>query len=342
MTRAELRTLRRKEVVEAVVIRGEDVATVVRVFNIPERTVFEWLARYRGGGWQALEEGRRSGRPKKLNGKIMAWLYDAITLGDPRQFQFPFCLWTLDVIRSVLKKKYKIELSKSSISRLLRHMGLSAQRPIYRAYKRDPKELEKYLNKTFPEVKRLAEQLGAQIFFVDEAAVRSDSHHGTTWGPVGTTPEVEDSGDRFTIKMVSAITPRGDMKFSFIEGKMNTDKYVEFLRKLRSDAGCPIIVIADNASYHKSKKVTAIDDASRNGEGEGIYTAMLPAYCPELNPDEQVWNHAKRRLSKLFVVTKEETKKAMRSIMCSIQRSKSLILSFFMLKDTQYAADIGC
>lgn len=342
MTRAELRTLRRKEVVEAIVIRGEDVATVIRVFNVPERTVFEWLARYRGGGWQALEEGRRSGRPRKLNGKIMAWLYDAITLGDPRQFQFPFCLWTLDIIRSVLKKKYKIELSKSSISRLLRNMGLSAQRPIYRAYKRDPKELEKYLNTTFPEVKRLAEQLGAQIFFVDEAAVRSDSHHGTTWGAVGTTPEVEDSGDRFTIKIISAITPRGDMKFSFIEGKMNTDKYVEFLRKLRSDAGCPIIVIADNASYHKSNKVKALSEASKNGDGEGIYTAMLPAYCPELNPDEQVWNHAKRRLSKLFVVTKEETKKAMKSIMCSIQRSKSLILSFFKLKDTQYAAESGC
>lgn len=342
MTRAELRTLRRKEVVEAIVIRGEEIATVVRVFNVPERTVFEWLARYRGGGWHALEERPRSGRPKKLNGKVMAWLYNAITLGDPRQFKFPFCLWTLDIIRCVLKKTHGIELSKSAISRLLRHMGLSAQRPIYRAYKRNPKEIEKYLNKTYPEVKRLAEQTGAQIFFVDEAAVRSDSHHGTTWGPIGDTPKVEDSGDRFTIKVISAVTPRGDMKFSFIEGKMNTDKYIEFLRKLRSDAGCPIIVIADNASYHKANKVKALADASEDGEGEGIYTAMLPAYCPELNPDEQVWNHAKRRLSKLFVVTKEETKKAMKSILCSIQRTRSLILSFFMLEDTKYAAQPGC
>ncbi len=64
---------------------------------------------------------------------------------------------------------------------------------------------------------------------------------------------------------------------------------------------------------------------------------MLPTYCPELNPDEQVWNHAKRRLGKLFVVTKDEVKQAIFSIMKSIQRTPKLIKSFFLLEDTQYA-----
>lgn len=338
MTRSELRESRRKEVVEAIVVKGEEIATVVRVFGIPERTVFDWLARYRGGGWQALREGRRNGRPRKVSGKVMLWLYNAITLGDPRQFQLPFCLWTLEIIRNVLKKHHGIKLSKSSVSRLLKHMGLSPQRPIYRSYKRDLKELRKYLNKTYPAVERLAKKLGAQIFFVDEAAVRSDSHHGTTWAPVGETPAVEDSGDRFTLKLISAITARGDMRFSFIEGRMNSDRYIEFLRKLRKDAGCPIIVVADNASYHNSKKVKALA-GQENGDGdEGIHVAMLPTYCPELNPDEQVWNHAKRRLGKLFVVTKEEMKTALTAIMYSIQRTKSLVRSFFMLEDTKYAA----
>lgn len=338
MKRSELRELRRREVVEAIVVRGEEIATVVRVFGVPERTVFDWLARYRGGGWQALREGRRNGRPRKVGGAAMSWLYNAITLGDPRQFQLPFCLWTLDIVRNVLKKQQGIELSKSAVSRLLRYMGLSAQRPIYRAYKRDPDEIGKYLNKTFPAAKRLAKKLGARIFFVDEAAVRSDCHHGTTWARIGETPAVEDTGDRFTLKLISAVTPRGDMRFSFIEGRMNSDCYIEFLRKLRKDAGCPIIVVADNASYHKSKKVKDLGAMSEEDGGEGIHVAMLPKYCPELNPDEQVWNHAKRRLGKLFVITKEEMKSALTSIMRSIQRTKSLIRSFFMLEGTKYAA----
>ncbi|HUF62502.1 MAG TPA: IS630 family transposase [Verrucomicrobiales bacterium] len=338
MNRSEVRELRRKGVVEAIVVRGEEIATVVRVSGVPQRTVFNWLARYRAGGWHALREGRRNGRPRKLSGKIMAWLYNAITMGDPRQFQLPFCLWTLDIIRRVFKETHGISLSKSSVSRLLRHMGLSPQRPIYRSYKRDPKELRKYLTKTYPAVKRLAKKLGARIYFVDEAAVRSDNHHGTTWARLGHTPAVEDSGDRFTLKLISAVSPRGDMHFRFIEGSMNADRFIDFLRKLRRDAQCPIVVIADNASYHKAKKVKALAGKAGSDDGEGIHMAMLPAYCPELNPDEQVWNHAKKRLGKLFVVTKDEMKKALLSIMRSIQRTRSLIYSFFMLKDTKYAA----
>ncbi|HUF61189.1 MAG TPA: transposase, partial [Verrucomicrobiales bacterium] len=116
------------------------------------------------------------------------------------------------------------------------------------------------------------------------------------------------------------------------------DRFIDFLRKLRRDAQCPIVVIADNAWYHKAKKVKALAGKAGSDEGEGIHMAMLPAYCPELNPDEQVWNHAKKRLGKLFVVTKDEMKEALLSIMRSIQRTRSLICSFFMIKDTKYAA----
>ncbi len=187
ITNVTKRELRRIEVVEAIVVRGEEATTVARIYNTPIRTVFDWLARYRGGGWDALKEGRRTGRRRKVSGNIMKWLYDKITMGDPRQFQLPFCLWTLDIIRKVLKREHGIELSKSSVSRLLKHMGLTPQRPIYKSYKQDPKTIKKYLQKTYPAIAKRAEKEGWEIFFVDEAAVRSDCHHGTTWGAVGET-----------------------------------------------------------------------------------------------------------------------------------------------------------
>ena len=67
MTKPETRSKKRKEVVEAIVLRKEPVHIVTRVFNIPERTVFEWLSRYRSGGWHALIDERKSGRPRKLS-----------------------------------------------------------------------------------------------------------------------------------------------------------------------------------------------------------------------------------------------------------------------------------
>jgi transposase len=126
---------------------------------------------------------------------------------------------------------------------------------------------------------------------VDEAAVRSDSHRGWTRGKMGQTPVVRDSGERFAPEVISAVTVRGDMRFSFIEGKMNSARFIEFLKKLRHDAGRPIIVITDNARYHHSKETQAFVAT----QTDSILMAFLPAYCPELNPDEQVWNHAKGR-----------------------------------------------
>jgi transposase len=113
MNRAEKRSQKRKEVVEAVVLRKEPVNLVARIHNIPLRTVFDWLACYRQGGWHALIEKNRQGRPKKISGDDMKWLYDAITMGNPLNYKLPFCLWSLNNIRAMLQKEREVLLSKT-------------------------------------------------------------------------------------------------------------------------------------------------------------------------------------------------------------------------------------
>jgi transposase len=328
------RHAKRKLAVEAV-REGESPTRVARVLSVPVRTLFYWLELYRHGGYDALREGKRSGRPRKVNANVLQWLYEAITLGDPRQYQFEFCLWTLGIIRVMLKREQRIELSKSGVSRLLRHLGLSPQIPQYKSYRQDPQKLRRYLRQTFPQVVREARRIGAIIYFVDEAAVRADAHRGTTWAPVGETPVVEDSGDRFGLRLISAVSPRGDLKFATFEGRMTSRRFVGFLKKLRADTGKPIIVIADNAKYHKDGAAQRY----RRPTAEGIRVEHLPSYSPELNPDEQVWNHLKARLGKLFLASKEQMKREVRATLLAIQRSVELVLSFFQLKDTQYAAE---
>ena len=328
MSKSEERTKKRIEVVEAIVVRQEPACLVARVYNLQERVVFNWLARYRSGGWHALKEGSRSGRTRKLSAEDMKWVYDSVTMGSPLNHQFEFCLWTLNILRELIYKERGVKLSKSSVSRLLNHLGLSPQRPIYKSYKQDKKKVERYLNKTFPELCCQAEALGAQIYFVDESAIRSDSHRGLTWSKVGKTPVIKDSGSRFGLSVISGVTPRGDMRFSFIEGKMNSARFIEFLKQLRDDTEKPIIVVVDNARYHHSKETKAfIDSQKKSGKGE-IIMAFLPAYSPELNPDEQVWNHTKARLGKLPIASKEAMKKSVSSILRSIQKSTQLIKSF--------------
>lgn len=333
MQKTEIRNQKRKEVVEAIIYRNEPIVLVARIYNISQRTIFNWLARYRSGGWQALNEGSRQGRPKKINGDDLKWLYDAITMGNPLNYQFSFCLWTLNTIRILLEKERNIKISKSSLSRLLNNLGLSSQRPLYKSYKQDPKKITEYLTNNYPKVVEEAKKHKARIYFVDEAAFSSDAHRGTTWGKKGKTPIIKDSGSRFSFKLISAVSARGDMHFEAIEKNMNSNKFIDFLKKLRSDAACPIFVIADNARYHRSQLVQSFLEQEQGN----IMMAFLPPYSPELNPDEQVWNHAKSEISKMPIYNKNDMKKAIISVMSSIKNNINLIKSFFCMHDTKYA-----
>ena len=150
MSRSGERSQKRKEVVEAVVLRNEPATLVARIHNITDRTIFKWLARYRNGGWEALNEGSRRGRSKKVTAEDMKWIYDAVTMGNPTNYQFEFCLWTLNNLCALLKQERQITLSKASMSRVLGHLGLTPQKPIYKSYKQDKDKINEYLVRTYP------------------------------------------------------------------------------------------------------------------------------------------------------------------------------------------------
>lgn len=72
---------------------------------------------------------------------------------------------------------------------------------------------------------------GATIYFADEAGIRSDYHSGTTWAPVGATPVVANTGERFSVNMISAVTAKGALRFAVYEG---TTKHRELHRFLHA------------------------------------------------------------------------------------------------------------
>ena len=116
---------------------GESPETVIKTMGFARACIYNWLARYRAGGWHALRTGQRSGRPKKLNGTQIKWVYKTIRDKDPLQLKFPFALWTRSMIADLIKRQFGIKLSLSSVGRLLKQLGFSCQKPLYRAYQRE-------------------------------------------------------------------------------------------------------------------------------------------------------------------------------------------------------------
>jgi len=59
----------------ASVQEGQSPEIVAKVLGINRVTIYGWLSRYRHGGWGALDAKKRGGRPPKLDGKALQWIY---------------------------------------------------------------------------------------------------------------------------------------------------------------------------------------------------------------------------------------------------------------------------
>lgn len=264
----------------------EDVATSL---GLTRSTVFAWMAKFREGGIEALRAKPVPGRPPKLSGAQLRKLYTLIAGANPRQLQFEFALWTRDIVRELIRREFDVALSGVSVGRLLRTIGLSPQRPLWRAYQQDPEAVERWKAQEYPAIRTEAKKLGASIYFADEASVRSDYHAGTTWAPVGQTPVVRTTGTRFSVNMISAVTASGSFKYDIVHGTLDAPKFIDFCGKLLADTPGPVFLIVDGHPVHRSRAVTEYV-ASTDGR---LRLFRLPSYSPELNPDEWVWKNVK-------------------------------------------------
>lgn len=236
------------------------------------RTVLRWLAQYRLGGWDRLDAHKRGGRPPKLDGKALRWIYNAVADKNPLQFNFPFALWTAAIVQTLIGERFEVKLSHSLVCRLLDQLGQSAQRPLWRVYQQDPEAVKRWLEKDYPAIRRRAKREGAQIFIADEAGVRSDYHSGTAWGRRGQTPIVSSTGARFGANVMSAISAQGQLRFMVTKGWMTAAVFIEFLKRLLINAATPMFVVVGGHPTYWTKSVARFVAAH---EGRGC--AVLPA-----------------------------------------------------------------
>src|SRR4030067_562963 len=143
---------------------GQSPEIVAQALGIGRATMYGWLSRYRNGGWGSLDARKRGGRPCKLDGKSMQWIYRTVTMKNPMQLKFTFALWTAKMIGQVIYQRFGIKLSKASVCRLLSQLGLTPQRPVWRAYQQKPEAVQKWLDEEDPPIRALAKRQKAKVF----------------------------------------------------------------------------------------------------------------------------------------------------------------------------------
>jgi transposase len=327
-------TIRRQAVQR--VKEGEVPSQVIKGYGLCRTTIYKWLRTARRGGAAALAARKHPGRRPALTPRQKLQVRGWINGKDPRQYGFDFGLWTRQIVAALIAQKFSVELGVTAVGRLLAELDITPQKPLRRAYERDPAAIERWTTLVFPRVRARAKRVGAKIFFLDEAGVRSDQVLGRTWGLRGQTPEVPTSGRRQSVSAISAVNARGAFWYEIYTDRLNATRFVELLRHFMRGRTSPVFLVLDRHPAHVAKVVAQYVQRLAGR----LELHFLPGYAPELNPDEFVWNHLKRQgVSKTPLRRDESLRSRVQSDLAAIQSRPALVRSFFHAPSVAYTRD---
>lgn len=322
--------------VRRVVEDGEAPSEVIKSLGFSRTAIYPWLRKFEEEGWDALVARIATGPEPKLTEKQRQQVRRWILGKDPRQYGLDYGLWSRRIVQAMILERMKIDLGLTAVGRLLASLDITPQKPLRRAYQRDPEKVKDWLEKRYPKLKRLAKKRGAKIFFLDEAGFQSDPTLGRTYGLKGETPVVKTSGQRQSINVISAVNSRGEFWAATYAGKLDADSFVQFLKDFMKSQGGTIFLVLDGLAVHKAKTVLRYLDSL---EGR-LELHSLPPYCPDLNPDEFVWSHMKNNgVSKKPLKHNESLRKRVEEDLVKLHGNTDLVRSFFGAKSVLYAKD---
>jgi transposase len=317
---------------------GEPPSSVIASYGFSRTTIYKWIkaASSPGIGLRALHAKPATGRPRSLTPRQEQQVFRWVNGKDPRQYGLDFGLWTRCVVADLIERKFGVRLGLTAVGELLAKQGLTPQKPLQRAYQRDPEAIEKWQRETFPTIARQAKAAGGDVYFWDESGFRADTVHGKTWGVKGQTPVVERPGQRQSISAASAVNARGAFWYCTYQGGLKAELFVTLLKKMMRYRMKPVHLVLDSLPAHKTALVKAYV-ASTNGR---LTLHFLPGYAPELNPDELVWSHVKRTgVARTPLRKGEKLTDKIEAQLAAIRRMPRLVRSFFKAPDVAYITD---
>jgi len=318
---------------------GEPASSVIASYGFSRTTIYKWIAAASqpGIGLKALLSRPATGRPRSLTPRQEQQVFRWVNGKDPRQYGLDFGLWTRAVVADLIERKFGIRIGLTAVGALLAKLNLTPQKPLQRAYQRDPEAIERWQRETFPNIARQAKASGGEVYFWDESGFRADTVHGKTWGVKGQTPVIERPGQRQSISAASAVNSKGGFWYCTYQGGLNAELFVSLLRRMMRYRTRPVHLVVDGLPAHKTTLVKTYV-ASTNGM---LTLHFLPGYAPELNPDELVWSHLKRTgIARTPLRKGEKLQDKIEAQLAAVRRMPALVRSFFKAPSVVYITDL--
>jgi len=326
----------RRRAVRAVREEGMTKSEAARTFGVSRTSIDAWLGKFSQRGVAGLAS-RPRGRPKRsrLAGHQAATTVRLISDRCPDQLKLPFALWTREAVVQLIAERFDVHVSVWTAGRYLKKWGFTPQKPLRRAYERNPAAVKRWLAKDYPAIKKRAKRERGEILWGDEMGLRSDHQAGTSYGRKGRTPVIPGTGKRFGCNMISAISNHGRLAFMVFKQRFTAKVMIDFLRRLVRHASRKVFLVVDGHPVHKSKKLKQW--LTRHAAEIELF--LLPGYSPELNPDEYLNQDLKTNaLGRRRPSSQTEMIATLRSRLRSTQRKPHKVKNYFQHPDVLYAA----
>ena len=175
--------------------------------------------------------------------------------------------------------------------------------------------------------KKKSEKEKRTIVFVDQSAFYLLPMAVRTYAPVGQTPVLKVKLTRDHLSAMGAITPLGKIIMQTQDHAYKGGDVVRFLQLLTREIPGNLLVIWDGASIHRSR---VVKEFLRKGGAKRIHLEQLPAYAPELNPQEGVWNLLKRvELSNVCCLDMQHVRRELRRAKERLRHRRSVLCQCF-------------
>ena len=315
--------------------RQEDLAELL---GVACETISRWWSAYSAGGLDSLP-GDRTGRPtgsgRTLSEEQSIYLQELIDNNSPDDLGIAAPLWNRRAVQQLIRDETKIEMPVRTVGEYLKRWGYTCKKPSRHARRQDPGEVQAWLDKTYPELEKQAQDEGAEIFWGDETGVAADAYPGYGYARKGERATMEVPDPHIKVNVISAVSNEGTIRFMTYYRTMNAGLFLVFLKRLLRSAKGKIYLIVDRLPAHNAVKVwqwlLEHDDQ--------IEMVLMPRRAPELNADEYFNNDLKGNIhAQGLPHSKQELRQRIQSFLRCLLHWPAHIMSYFQHPSAQFAA----
>lgn len=308
---------------------GKTYQEIADFLGVSLRRVAYWCVHGDPDNLETLEDGRKKGNFKKATQEYIELLLEVVEK-EPQDLGYEFGRWTGKRLADHLEKETGIKLSKSQVSRILAKEKYVYIWGKYSLEDKQDKKKRAAFKEKLAEYLKLAKEKpeSIQVWFWDECGFSLRVIRRRCWTKKGKRKKVKGQRRRGRVNMMGGLRYSDKKRICFVIKKGNSETFYEQLKQLNKqiqqewksqgnnpqefrEKGPKIVIILDNASFHKKQEFLDKIEA----ELPNIELEFLPAYSPDYNLIELVWHSAKEYIAHREFETKEELEKLVKQLL---------------------------